>query len=53
MADGSEKNLQKVAVSLKDKRDANATMGWFVKTATFPPRQGIAVKPLINGQRMA
>ncbi|WP_206858299.1 phospholipase D-like domain-containing protein [Lysobacter changpingensis] len=38
-------------MSLKDKRDANATMGWFVKTATFPPRQGIAVKPLINGQR--
>ena len=51
MADGSQNKPRQIVMSLKDKRDADGAMGWFVSKAAFPPRPAIHVKPLINGER--
>ena len=39
------------AVSMSSKRDVQLTMPWFVPRSKYPPRQGVVIEPLINGER--
>lgn len=41
---------QALKLNIKQYKDGNTTMDWFARKALYPPRAGIEITPLINGE---